>query len=54
MWPDPYPINPTLELDLNSLEIYEIEGVEYRKFRHQVRRHIVQPKMKKNDMSVDF
>ncbi|MFA6016216.1 MAG: RES domain-containing protein [Gallionellaceae bacterium] len=43
VWLDPDPIKPALELDLNSIEIYEIEGVVYRKFGHQVKRHIVSP-----------
>jgi len=41
LWLDPDPINPALELDLNSIEIYEIEGVEYRKFGHQVKRRTI-------------
>jgi hypothetical protein len=45
LWFDPDPIKPALELDLNSIEIYEIEGVEYRKFGHQVKRHIVSPEI---------
>jgi RES domain len=40
MWLDPDPIKPALELDFTSIEIYEIKGVEYRKFGHQVKRHI--------------
>ncbi len=31
MWLVPDPIKPVLELDLNSIEIYEIEGVKYQK-----------------------
>jgi hypothetical protein len=45
MWGEPDPINPALELDLSSIEIYEIEGVEYRKFGYQVKRHIVSPEI---------
>lgn len=54
MWGEPDQGEPALDLDLNSIEIYEIEGVEYRKFGHSVKRHIVPPKMKEHDSSVDF
>lgn len=54
MWGESDKIKPALELDLNFIEIYEIEGVEYRKFGHSVKRHIVPPKMKEHDSSVDF
>ena len=54
MWLIPAPIKPALELDLNSIEIYEVEGVKYQKTGHQVKRHIVQPKMIKNDRPAVF
>ncbi|CAH1387925.1 RES domain-containing protein [Candidatus Nitrotoga sp. M5] len=54
MWLIPDPIKPALELDLDSIDIYEIEGVRYQKTGHQVKRHIVQPKIIKNDRPADF
>jgi hypothetical protein len=42
LWFDRDPINPALELDRNSIEIYEIKGVEYKHFGHKVK-HTIQP-----------
>jgi len=39
-------INPTLELDRNSIEIYEIKGVEYKHFGHKVSHTVVPEKTK--------
>jgi len=47
IWFYPDPIDPALELDRNSIEIYEIEGVEYKHFGHKVR-HTVQPEKTKS------
>lgn len=48
MWIDPDPISPALELDRNAIEIYEINGVEYRTFEHQVKQHIVSARKSTN------
>lgn len=44
-WHDPDPIKPALKLDRNAIEIYEIKGVDYRTFRHQVKHKIVPEKI---------
>lgn len=44
-WYDPNPIKPALKLDRNAIEIYEIKGVDYRTFRHQVKHKIVPEKI---------
>jgi hypothetical protein len=41
MWIEPAPIQPALELDRNSIEICEIQGVTYRTYSHSVKQHIV-------------
>jgi hypothetical protein len=38
------PAEPALELDRNSLEIYEIEGVRYEKTAYQVDHHVSRTK----------
>ena len=48
LWIDPQSIKTTLELDLNSIEIYEIEGVKFQTFRHQVELKIDTPKTAAN------
>ncbi len=40
MWIDQDLIKPTLELDRNAIEIYEVSGVEYQTHCHQVKQHI--------------
>lgn len=46
IWLDRDSINPALELDRNSIEIYEIKGVEYKHSRHKVRHTVVPEKTK--------
>jgi len=41
MWPEPDTIKPALNLDRNSIEICEVEGVAYRTYSHHVKQRNV-------------